>query len=223
MLLDTRDCRLLVFLAGDGESVCLSRVIVSNDHVLGKGNCKMRFIPLRWPSSLSHNDSLAACRFRDHLGPIGHKGARLICGCLSVEERVTVDGAKIGCSAKGGVVLHGNHRVNCDNRAIVASCFEDAAGLADGASDLPDRGSTVVDEFVAYTDSVDNTPISLDSVDECLAFALHLMDIKDPQEEGNPFALYGRKDVGNLIAVRAVESNNFITSDLRKIAGYLRG
>jgi len=147
----------------------------------------------------------------------------LICGCLSIEERVAVDGAKIGCSAKGGVVLHGNHRVNCDNRAIIAGASKDAASLADGASDLADRGSTVVDEFVAYADSVDDTPISLDSVDECLRFALHLMDIKDPQEEGNPFALYGRKDVGNLIAVRAVESNNFITSDLRKITGYLRG
>lgn len=31
MLLDTRDCRLLVFLAGDGNSVGLSRAVVSND------------------------------------------------------------------------------------------------------------------------------------------------------------------------------------------------
>lgn len=136
---------------------------------------------------------------------------------------MAVDGAKVGRSAKGRVVLHGNHRVNCDNRAVVAGAFKDAASLADGASDLPDRGTTVVDEFVAYADSVDNTPISLDSVDECLAFALHLMDIIDTQEEGNPFALYGRKDVGNLVAVRAIESDNFITSDLRKIAGHLRG
>lgn len=136
---------------------------------------------------------------------------------------MAVDGTKVGCSAKCGVVLHGNHRVNRDNRAIVAGTFQDAAHLANGAGDLPDRGSTVVDEFVAYADSVDNTPISLDSVDECLAFALNLMDIKDTQEEGNPFALDGRKDVGDLVAVRAVESNNLITSDLRKIAGYLRG
>jgi len=135
---------------------------------------------------------------------------------------MAVDGTKVGCSAKCGVVLHGNHRVNGDNRATVAGAFEDAADLADGASDLPNRGSTIVDELVAYADGVDNTPISLDSVDECLAFALHLMDVKDAQEEGNPFALDGRKDVGNLVAVRSVKSDDFIASDLRKITSYLR-
>lgn len=134
---------------------------------------------------------------------------------------MAVDGAKVGCSAKCGVVLHGNHCVNRDNRAIVAGAFQDAACLADGASNFPDRGATVVDKFVAHADSVDDTPISLNSVDECLAFALDLMDIKDTQEEGNPFALDRRKDIGDLVAVRAVKSNDFVTSDLCKIAGYL--
>lgn len=146
-----------------------------------------------------------------------------MCGCLSVEESMAIDGTEVGCSAKCGVVFHGNHRVNGDNRAIVTGTFQDAAHLANGASDLPDRGSTVVDEFVAYADSVDNTPIPLDSVDECLAFAFDLVDIKDTQEEGNPFAPDGRKNVGDLVAVRAVESNNFKTADFRKIAGDLRG
>ena len=136
---------------------------------------------------------------------------------------MAVDGAKVGCSAKCRVVLHGNHGVNRDNRAIIAGAFQNSARLADRASDLPDRGSTVIDKLVTYADSIDNTPISLDSVDECLAFTLNLVDIKNTQEEGNPFALNGREDVGDLIAVRAVESNNFITSNLRKIAGYLRG
>jgi len=190
--------------------------------VFWRSNNETRCIPLRWPSSLSHNNGLATRRLRDHLGPVGHKGAGLLCRCVSIKEGVAVNGAEVGCSTKFGVFLHGNHRVNCDDRAIVAGSFEDAAGLANGASDLPNRGSTSVDELVAYADSVDDTPISFDSVDECLGFALHLIDMENAYEEGNPFALYGSKYVGNLVAVRTVDSDEFITSDLRKVDGYLR-
>ena len=92
---------------------------------------------MRRPSGLSHNRGLATGSLRYHLGPIKHERAGFIRRRLSVEESVAVDGAEVGGRAEFGIVLHGNHSVDCDDRAIVAGTFEDAAGLADGASDLP--------------------------------------------------------------------------------------
>ena len=56
-----------------------------------------------------------------------------------------------------------------------------------------------------------------------MALALDLGDVEDADEERDPFALCGSKNVGNLVAVGTIESDDFVTADLGKVASYLRG
>lgn len=75
----------------------------------------------------------------------------------------------------------------------------------------------MVDELIADADSVDEIPIVIDGLDNCLGLALDLVDVKDAKEQFDVLALSCGDDVGDLIAVSTVETHDLVAADDGKI------
>ncbi len=156
------------------------------------------------PSRLGDHHVFPARSLRDLFGPALYKVAGILGKYVAVEEGVAVDGAKVGGLAELGVGFHGDHGVDCDHRTIVARGFECRFNLADSCSDLTDRGSTVVDQFVADADCIDKAPITVDGAGNCFAFICDAAEIKYAEEELDVFSLCCSDCVRDLVAVRAI-------------------
>lgn len=160
-LLDAGNGRFLVCLARDRQLVRLT---------------------LRRPPGLRDHGGFATGSFGNLLHPVRHKLSRFLGRRVTVEESVAVDRAIIRGGAKFRVGFHGHHGVDRDDRAVVAGGFENGFGLADSTGDLTNGSATVIDQFVADADGIDNAPISFHSADNSLTFALYLVDIEDAQK-----------------------------------------
>lgn len=79
-----------------------------------------------------------------------------------------------------------------------------------------------VDELVADADGVDEGPVVVDGGGDGLDFALDGGDVEDAEEEVDSAVGCG-DDVGDLVAVGAVEADYFVAGDVGEVGCDLRG
>lgn len=126
---------------------------------------------------------------------------------------MAVDGAEIRSLAELGMSLHRNHGVDSDDGSTVAGCLQGGSCRSDGCGDLGRRRSSTVDEFVAYTDGVYDSPVVVDCRGYGLYFAVDIVDFEYSQKELD-IALRGRDDVGYLVAIGTVETDDLVAGGL---------
>lgn len=147
-------------------------------------------------------------RRRTLLRPFLHKVASGMRKRVTVEEGMTIDGAKVRSLAERRVVLHGYHGVHSHDRSTIAGAFESSASCTNGSSDLFSRSTTVVNQLIADADGADHSPIAIDGGGHSLHCLRDGFNIEYAKEELGLAVCCGHH-VRHLVAVNAVETDDF--------------
>ena len=141
-----------------------------------------------------------------------------------VEEGVGVDGHVVGVLAELRVVDHGDEGVDGDDWAGVAGGLEGGAAGGDVLADLGRGGLAAVDELVADGHGHDVVPgaVLVDGGLHGVDAGLDLVDEEDAEEDLLGGGL-GLQDVGDLVAVDAVQSDGGVLGQLGEVLGDLGG
>ena len=100
--------------------------------------------------------------------------------------------------------------VDGDDVTVETGSLEERLGLFHRRHDLVDSAGAAVDDFVADGDGVDSAPVAFGGVDDELGFVGDITNVPDAGEEFHVPSFSGRQDVGDLIAVGAVDAEGAV-------------
>lgn len=174
--------------------------------LLGRNRLSVR-VTLRGPAGFGDHDGFAVGDLGDQIGPLLHEIPGRVSLHVAVKEGVTVDGAEIRGMTEVRVGLHGHHGIDGHHGTAVARSLENITRLTDRRRHLSDRCFALVEQLVSDANSVDASPISIDGVDESLAFVLQLVDVKNANKKRNAFAPDRVEDVCDLVAISSIKTD----------------
>lgn len=172
------------------------------------------------PAGFRDQDLLTAAGIRDGLGLGGDPvaGAAGVAE-IGIEEGMDVSGRKIRGLADLGVCDDGVLSVDRDDRALVAALLEDAAGGLDGVGDVVGGALAVVDDFIADDDGIDVVPVAADLLDHVADVVVDALDVDDAKHDLLVLLTCNGHDVGDLIAVNAVDADDVVGGHGVKVVG----
>lgn len=155
------------------------------------------------------------------------------CACggsvnVAVKEGVSIGSGVVGVLAKGWVLLDGNESVDSDDvdRVGHACSRESSAGSADGCDNGLGGGRARVDKLVTDRDGVNVVPstvLCVDCADNRLNLRLDCGDVVDASHDLHALGGGGGKDVGDLVAVHTVDTDDIVARESINFGSDVRG
>lgn len=180
-------------------------------------------LALRRPARLDNSDRLVTtASLPNTLDLLNSPGTGLAGGDTAVEESVGVDSHVVAVLAELRVLDNSNEGVDRDDRTRVAGRLKSSTALSDVVADLGRSSGARVDELVTDADGGDITPVAVEAGVHGRDARGNVSDVVDTEEKLLAGSL-GSVDVGNLVAVSAVQTDDRETAELGNVVGNLAG